>query len=284
MRHHPNVQVPRRTGAFTLVPLLLFVVVTLASFWVATQWAAANLAYQPRLGAGLFSVWGFKVYEPWAIFRWEYWYSGYAEGLFRTAFYICAIGPLIGVAVLIGYAVWRARKARVATTHGSARWATQEEYTQAGLLGEEGVIIGATPEGKYLRDNGPEHVACIAPTRSGKGVGQVIPTLLTWPGSVLVHDLKGENWERTSAWRSRFSNVIYFNPTDPDCSAHFNPLFEVRADENQIRDVQNIADLVVDPHGKGKESHWDRTADQFFLGAILHVLHAEPDKSLYGVC
>jgi type IV secretion system protein VirD4 len=283
MRHHPNVQAPRRTGAFTLVPLLLFVVVTLASFWVATQWAAANLAYQPRLGAGLFSIRGIKVYEPWAIFRWEYWYSGYAEGLFRTAFYICAIGPLIGVAVLIGYAVWRARKARVATTHGSARWATPEEYAQAGLLGEEGVIIGATPEGKYLRDNGPEHVACIAPTRSGKGVGQVIPTLLTWPGSVLVHDLKGENWERTSAWRSRFSNVIYFNPTDPDCSAHFNPLFEVRADENQIRDVQNIADLVVDPHGKGKESHWDRTADQFFLGAILHVLHAEFDKSLYGV-
>jgi type IV secretion system protein VirD4 len=283
MRHHPNVQAPRRTGAFTLVPLLLFVAVTVASFWVATQWAAANLAYQPRLGVGIFSVGGIKIYEPWAILKWEYWYSGYAEKLFRTAFYICAIGPLIGVAVLIGYAVWRARKARVATTHGSARWANPEEYKQAELLGEEGVIIGVTPEGQYLRDNGPEHVACIAPTRSGKGVGQVIPTLLTWPGSVLVHDLKGENWERTSAWRSRFSNVIYFNPTDPDCSAHFNPLFEVRADENQIRDVQNIADLVVDPYGKGKESHWDRTADQFFLGAILHVLHAEADKSLYGV-
>jgi type IV secretion system protein VirD4 len=283
MRHHPNVQAPRRTGAFTLVPLLLFIAVTVASFGVATQWAAAQLGYQSRLGAGLFSVRGIKVYEPWAIFRWEYWYSGYAEPLFRTAFYICAIGPLVGVGVLIGYAVWRARKVRVATTHGSARWATPEEYTQAGLLGEEGVIIGASPDGQYLRDNGPEHVACIAPTRSGKGVGPVLGTLLTWPGSVLVHDLKGENWERTSAWRSRFSNVIYFNPTDPDCSAHFNPLFEVRADENQIRDVQNIADLVVDPHGKGKESHWDRTADQFFLGAILHVLHAETDKSLYGV-
>jgi type IV secretion system protein VirD4 len=283
MRHHPNVQAPRRTGAFSLVPLLLFVAVTVTSFSVATQWTAAALGFQPRLGAGLFSVRRIKVYEPWAIFRWEYWYSGYAESVFRTAFYICAIGPLIGVGVLIGYAVWRARKVRVATTHGSARWATPEEYTQAGLLGEEGVIIGASPDGRYLRDNGPEHVACIAPTRSGKGVGQVIPTLLTWPGSVLVHDLKGENWERTSAWRSRFSNVIYFNPTDPHCSAHFNPLFEVRADENQIRDVQNIADLVVDPQGKGKESHWDRTADQFFLGAILHILHAELDKSLYGV-
>lgn len=283
MRHLPNVQAPRRTGAFSLVPLLLFTTVTLISFWVATQWTAAHLAYQPQLGSGWFSFSRVTVYAPWAIFGWEYFYSAYAENLFRMAFYICVAGPLIGVIVLVGYAVWRARKARVATTHGSARWATEDEYAAAGLLGDAGVIVGATPDGRYLRDNGPEHVACIAPTRSGKGVGQVIPTLLTWPGSVLVHDMKGENWARSSAWRARFSNVMYFNPTDPSCSAHFNPLLEVRRDENQIRDVQNIADLLVDPHGKGKESHWDRTADQFFLGAILHVLHAEPDQSLYGV-
>lgn len=283
MRDHPNVQAPRRTGAFSLVPLCLFASATLLSFWVATQWTAEKLAYQPQLGPEILSYGRIKLYPPWAIFEWEYSYSTYAEAIFRTAFYICVAGPLIGVVVLVGYAVWRARKARVATTHGSARWATEEEYEAAGLLGEEGVIVGATTSGRYLRDNGPEHVACIAPTRSGKGVGQVIPTLLTWSGSVLVHDMKGENWARTSAWRSRFSNVMYFNPTDPECSAHFNPLLEVRRDENQIRDVQNIADLLVDPHGKGKESHWDRTADQFFLGAILHVLHVEADKSLYGV-
>lgn len=283
MRHLPNVQAPRRTGAFSLLPLLLFAGVTVFSFGVATQWTAARLAYQPQLGPGFLSLWGITFYPPWAIFEWEYAYSAYAESVFRRAFTMCVVGPLIGVVVLVAYAVWRARKARVATTHGSARWATEEEYEAAGLLADEGVIVGAAPDGRYLRDNGPEHVACIAPTRSGKGVGQVIPTLLTWAGSVLVHDMKGENWARTSAWRARFSNVIYFNPTDPECSAHFNPLLEVRRDENQIRDVQNIADLLVDPHGKGKESHWDRTADQFFLGAILHVLHAEADKSLYGV-
>jgi type IV secretion system protein VirD4 len=118
----------------------------------------------------------------------------------------------------------------------------------------------------WRRDTSDEHVACIAPTRSGKGVGQVIPTLLSWPGSVLVHDMKGENWAITSAWRAKFSHVIYFNPTDPQCSAHFNPLFEVRADINQVRDVQNIADQLVDPHGAGKDSHWDRTARQLFVG------------------
>ena len=283
MKYRPNVQAPRRTGAFSLIPLSLFVLVTLLSFWVATQWTAAHLGYQARLGSAWFSIGHVKIYAPWAIFAWEYWYSSYAPKPFRDAFYICAIGPIVGVIVIIANAVWSARKARVATSHGSATWLTDEEIKNAGLLSERGVVLGMLPDGRLLRDNSEEHVACIAPTRSGKGVGQVIPTLLTWPGSVLVHDMKGENWKITSPWRSQFSNVIYFNPTDPDCSAHFNPFLEVRDDENQIRDVQNIADQVVDPHGKGKESHWDRTADQFFLGAILHVLHAEPNKSLYGL-
>ena len=223
MRHHPNVQAPRRTGAFSLVPLLLFAAVTLASFWVATEWVAAELAYQPRLGRSLLAIGGVKLYPPWAIFVWEYWYSVYAERLFRSGFYICAIGPLIGVVVIVGYAVWQARKARVATTHGSARWASPEEYRAAGLLAEEGVVIGLAPDGRYLRDNGPEHVACIAPTRSGKGVGQVIPTLLTWPHSAVIHDIKGENWQLTAGFRSRFSHCLLFNPTD-ERSAKYNPL------------------------------------------------------------
>ncbi len=283
MKYPPNVQAPRRTGAFSLIPLSLFAAVTLLSFWIATQWSAAELGYQWRLGAAWLSVGDFKLYAPWAFFSWVYWYSSYAPAIFRTGFFITAVGPMVGVVVLIAYAVWMARKARIATTHGSARWASTEECRAAGLLNSEGVVLGVLPDGRLLKDNSLEHVACIAPTRSGKGVGQVIPTLLSWPGSVLVHDMKGENWAITSAWRAKFSNVMYFNPTDPRCSAHFNPFLEVRDDENQIRDVQNIADQVVDPYGKGKESHWDRTADQFFLGAILHVLHAEPDKSLYGL-
>jgi type IV secretion system protein VirD4 len=283
MKFPPNVQAPRRIGAFSLIPLALFAAVTLLGFWIATEWCAAKLGYQPRLGAAWLTLGHVRLYAPWAIFAWMYWYSSYAEVIFRTAFFITAASPVLGVVVLVVYAVWRARKARVATTHGSARWASEEECAAAGSLGADGVVLGVSPDGRLLRDNGPEHVACIAPTRSGKGVGQVIPTLLTWPGSVLVHDIKGENWAITASWRSEFSYVIYFNPTDPDSSAHFNPLLEVRLDDNQIRDVQNIADQLVDPFGKGKESHWERTAEQFFLGVILHVLHAEPDKSLYGL-
>ena len=83
--------------------------------------------------------------------------------------------------------LWRAREAKRTITYGSARWATRQEIRDARLLGPEGVVLGKF-EGDYLRHDGPEHVLCFAPTRSGKGVG---PTLLTWPGSAIVHDIKG---------------------------------------------------------------------------------------------
>ena len=66
-----------------------------------------------------------------------------------------------------------------------------------------------------------------APTRSGKGVGLVVPTLLTWPGSAIVHDIKGENWTLTAGWRAGFGQVFLFDPTNPK-SAAYNPLLEVR--------------------------------------------------------
>ena len=78
MTYPPNVQAPRRTGAFSLIPLSLFAVVTLLSFWIATQWTAAQLGYQPRLGASWLVIGTPKLYAPWAIFNWMYWYSTYA--------------------------------------------------------------------------------------------------------------------------------------------------------------------------------------------------------------
>ena len=90
-------------------------------------------------------------------------------------------------------------------------------------------------------DNGPEHVLCFAPTRSGKGVGLVAPSLLTWPGSAIVHDIKGENWQLTAGWRARFGRVLLFDPTNP-VSAAYNPLLEVRRGDTEVRDVQNVAD------------------------------------------
>ena len=135
MKFPPNVQAPRRIGAFSLIPLALFAAVTLLGFWIATEWCAAKLGYQPRLGAAWLIFGHVKLYAPWAIFAWMYWYSSYAEAIFRTAFFITAASPVVGVVVLVIYAVWRARKARVATTHGSARWASEEECVCCGFLG-----------------------------------------------------------------------------------------------------------------------------------------------------
>jgi type IV secretion system protein VirD4 len=122
-----------------------------------------------------------------------------------------------------------------------------------------------------------------APTRSGKGVGLVVPTLLSWPSSAVIHDIKGENWQLTAGWRSRFSHCLLFNPTDAR-SAAYNPLLEVRRGANEVRDVQNIADILVDPEGAlEKRNHWEKTSHALLVGAILHVLYAEPDKTLCGV-
>lgn len=122
-----------------------------------------------------------------------------------------------------------------------------------------------------------------APTRSGKGVGLVIPTLLSWTGSAIIHDIKGENWRLTAGWRARFSHVLLFNLTDPR-SAKYNPLLEVRKGANEVRDVQNIADILVDPEGAlERRNHWEKTSHSLLVGAILHILYAEEEKTLARV-
>jgi type IV secretion system protein VirD4 len=147
--------------------------------------------------------------------------------------------------VAIADSLWRARQNKLVTTYGSARWANIEELKSAKLFSGQGVFLGKLGE-TYLRHDGPEHVLAFAPNRSGKGIVLVIPTLLTWPHSTVIHDIKGANWQLTAGFRSKFSYCLLFNPADPR-SARYDPLLEVRKGEREVRDAQNIADILVGP-------------------------------------
>jgi type IV secretion system protein VirD4 len=262
--------------------VLLVLVVTALSCWAASEWTAWRLAWQAELGRPWLVMLRWPIYPPWAFFGWWLVFDAYAPKVFAYGALIAVSGGLIAAVLSIAVSVWRAREAHTATTYGSARWAHQAEIARAGLLGPDGVVLGKLGAA-YLRHHGPEHVLCFAPTRSGKGVGLVVPSLLTWPGSAIVHDIKGENWTLTAGWRARFGRVLRFDPTDP-ASAAYNPLLEVRRGDREVRDVQNIADILVDPEGAlERRNHWEKTSHALLVGAILHVLYAEADKTLAGV-
>jgi len=262
--------------------IIAVLLIVLATTWGATEWTAWRLGFQAQLGSPWFTLLGWPVYHPPIFFWWWYAYDAYAPDIFIEGGTIAASGGILSVIVAIGMSVWRAREIKKAETYGSARWADRNEVKTAGLLGPDGVVLGRLGR-DYLRHDGPEHVLCFAPTRSGKGVGLVVPSLLTWPGSAIVHDIKGENWQITAGFRARHGRVLLFDPTNPR-SAAYNPLLEVRRGAWEVRDVQNVADVLVDPEGSlDKRNHWEKTSHSLLVGAILHVLYAEADKTLAGV-
>jgi type IV secretion system protein VirD4 len=226
----------------------------LVGIWSATQWTAHALAYQSELGQPWFMVGKWPIYPPPAFFWWWFSFDAYAPQIFQRGATIAVSGGFAAILVAIGMSVWRARERGSAETYGTARWATFREIRKAKLLKDEGVVLGQYKD-RYLRHAGPEHVLCYAPTRSGKGVGLVLPSLLTWRGSAVVHDIKGENWQKTAGFRSVHGDVLLFDPTNPD-SASYNPLLEIRRGIYEVRDTQNVADILVDPEGSlDKRNH-----------------------------
>jgi type IV secretion system protein VirD4 len=273
----------------------LAVVLAAAALWIATEVVAAHFGFQRALGAPLFP----HIYAPSDGILWAVKFRRVADPRIHAVlgqfWQIAGAGGSIALllAALAG-ARWAGKAQRRTDAHGSAHWATPAEVRNTGLLdGGAGVYVGAwvDPHGttRYLRDDGPAHVLAFAPTRSGKGVGLVLPTLLSWPHSVVVHDIKGENYALTSGWRARElgSRVLRFEATAIAGSARFNPLLEVRLrTPYEVQDVQNIVAMLCDPDGKGAEgpdAHWIVSASSLLAGLVLHVLYAEPDRSIAGV-
>jgi len=204
--------------------------------------------------------------------------------LHSTDFYIYLFGPPI-VGFLTGLVLvfflraplmdWRPLRQKE-TIHGDARWASESDIKKAKLRAKRGIILGVTGQKDYLIADDYQHVLLFAPTGSGKGVGFVIPNLLFWDQSVIVHDIKLENYELTSGWRAKEGQQIYlWNPADPDGHSHcYNPLDWISEKPGQmVDDVQKICNLILP-----EQEFWQNEARSLMLGVILYLC-AVPDKT-----
>jgi type IV secretion system protein VirD4 len=199
--------------------------------------------------------------------------------LFNKPGIIAASSGVASIVVAVIGSLWRPRQGRLATTYRSSRWTSPPEVEAAGLFWPAGVFLGQLM-GRCLRHDGPEHVMALVPTRTGKGARLIIPTLLFWRGSAVVHDIKGENWQLTAGWRAQFSRCLLFNPTDPRL-ARYNPVLEVRQSPDDVCDVRNIAAILVDPEGALESgSFWEKTGHSLLVGVILHFVYAALEKTL----
>lgn len=157
--------------------------------------------------------------------------------------------------------------------HGAARWAGAREIDGANLRAADGVILGRQG-GRLLSFGGEEHVMLYAPTRTGKGVGLVIPNLLAWPGSVVVLDIKRENWAATAGWRAEHGHAVHlFDPLDPaGRTARFNPLGHIeRTDPLQVIDeLQKIAAMLF-PTPINADPFWAEAARIGLVGVGAYL-------------
>lgn len=267
------------------------------ALWVSTELLAAALDFPAALGSWLFSIGSVKIYAPHKYWAWiislintygmenpqvtQYLYLGVLAQL--AAFFIPA-------AILKAQLKGAKARSLIEKMQGSARWAEREDIVESSLLPQQrknsaGVYVGAWEDPKtkklhYLRHNGLEHILAYAPTRSGKGVGLVLPTLLSWPESVIVLDVKGENYALTSGWRKSKgnNNILKFDPLDQTGTcARYNPLNEIRIEtEHEHADIENLAMLLADPDGtaaRGNQKHWIDTATSLLVAVLYHLLY-----------
>ena len=302
-----------RLAQMKLISVASFATAALFINWWVTQHAARLFGYAPALGPSLIG----GLYAPWEwIVWWTRWHE--AERL-QPMWELCAREAALPLLVAAGLAAGAINFARwwlrdtTPDLHGSARWANAQEVRASGFLAplqylprtvrrwlvgagllkplkpRDGIYVGAwgvPGKLRYLRDCGPGHVLVFAPTRSGKGLSVIVPTLLTWRHSTLVHDPKDELWPLTAGARKRMGQLcLRFAPalSEPGL-ARFNPLAEVRLrTPREVSDVHNIVRMVSDPYGKGPPSHWDRAGDAALTGFILHQLYEGRAPTLAGV-
>ena len=163
------------------------------------------------------------------------------------------------------------------SVHGDAHWATEAEIKKAKLRAKRGILLGRTGKSNYLIADDFQHVLLFAPTGSGKGVGFVIPNMLFWDQSLVVHDIKMENHDLGSGYRAQVlkQEIYLWNPADPDGISHcYNPLDWISSKPGQMVDyVQKICNLILP-----EQEFWQNEARSLMLGVILYLC-AVPEKT-----
>ncbi|MBF8246908.1 MAG: type IV secretory system conjugative DNA transfer family protein [Rickettsia sp.] len=162
---------------------------------------------------------------------------------------------------------------------GSAKWASFSDIDRAKLRAKKGMLLGQDHGGLYVAD-GYQHALLFAPTGSGKGVGFVIPNLLFWSDSVIVHDIKLENYELTSGWRKKMGqDVFVWEPSNPDGITHcYNPIDWISTKPGQmVDDIQKIANLIMP-----EKEFWTNEARSLFVGVVLALLVDEEKPKTFG--
>lgn len=189
------------------------------------------------------------------------------------------VGAGVGALLLLLIIIFFAVMARGRPLHGAARWSTAGEQRAAGLRARRGLLLGRAV-GELLIADGPDHVMVYAPTRTGKGVGVVIPNLLAWPDSVVVLDIKRENFAATAGFRAEAGQrVLLFDPLARDGrTARFNPLGHVdRTDPAAVLDeLQRMAAMLFPGHERA-DPFWAEAARIGFIGVGGYVADT-PDR------
>lgn len=194
------------------------------------------------------------------------------------------IGSTASGFAVIGFFTILAFIPRSRALHGEAKFASRAEINARGLLTGSGGILMGKVGGKYISLPGQQGAILSAPPRSGKGVGVVVPNLLNFPGSVIVVDIKRENWEITAGFRQKHGQQVFlFDPlSETGETARWNPLHYVSGDPNiRVNDIQRIAEMLF-PAAPGKDSFWVDSARTLFLGITLYLFETPSATTTIG--
>lgn len=234
-----------------------------------TQFVGWSFAFAPALGPGLRVASDLVVYPPWSLLVWRQRFGSEEPRTFGSATSLVLLGLAggLGAGVLLdGPATPRRRRG----------WGGLAEARRAGLRARTGCVIGEL-NGRLLVTADLRPTLVTGGTRSGKGRGHVVPSLLYWTESALVHDPKGELWQVTAGWRATFSHALRFDPRNP-ASARWNPLAEIHPGPGELAQVQRLVAILSDPGGvRDDEAIWDKSASEILEAVILHVLYTAED-------